>query len=151
MYKIISFEQKYRDDAIFCLLSAKDSLGRLPSLNEDLLDIQKNYFDKGDMFWVAIDDNNRVIGMIGTNTTSKTDMWLKRLFIKPTLKRQGLGSALLKTAEEYARAKGIVTIHTRFSDDFGEASKFYPAKGFIESERSNGLRHLIKIIENHPV
>ena len=89
MFNIIPFRREYRDDTIFCLLSAKDALGRAPRLNDDLLDIQGRYFDKGDMFWIAINADNRVAGMIGTNTVSETDMWLKRLFIKPEMKRKG--------------------------------------------------------------
>lgn len=53
--KIITFEEKYRDDLIFMILEAKDALGRVPGLNEDLLDIQKNYMYKGGMFWIAIE------------------------------------------------------------------------------------------------
>ena len=32
------YEDKYRDDMIFMVLQAKDTLGRLPSINEDLLE-----------------------------------------------------------------------------------------------------------------
>ena len=38
---IKKFEPKYRDDLIFMILEAKNSLGRIPGLNEDLLDISK--------------------------------------------------------------------------------------------------------------
>ena len=65
--RIVKFEPKYRDDLIFMILEAKNALGRVPGLNEDLLDIQKNYIDKGDMFWIALDDNDRVIGSVGYN------------------------------------------------------------------------------------
>ena len=41
--KIIPYQDKYRDDLIFMILEAKNALGRVPGLNEDLLDIQKNY------------------------------------------------------------------------------------------------------------
>ena len=150
MYKIIPFQQEYRDDAIFCLLLAKDAILNAPRLSEDLLDIQKNYFDKGDMFWIALDEDNRVIGMIGTNTISETDMWLKRLFIKPEAKRKGLGSALLVTAEAYAKTKGIEKIHTRFADWFIEAAMFYPSKGYVEVGKSDGRRHFMKNISNIP-
>jgi len=148
MFRIIPFQQEYRDDTIFCLLLAKDALGILPSLNDDLLNIQRSYFDNGDMFWIALDDDNRVIGMIGTSTISETDMWLKRLFVKPALKRNGLGSALLSVAEEYARSKGILNIHTRFAEDFAEAAQFYPSKGFTEVGESSGLKHLVKKIDD---
>jgi len=95
MYKIIKYESKYKDDMLFCYLSAKDALGVIPHLRDDLLDVQKCYFDKNDMFWIAISDDNRVVGMIGTDTVSETDIWLKRLFIKPEMKRSGIASALL--------------------------------------------------------
>ena len=55
--KIIPYEDKYRDDLIFMILEAKDALGRIPGLNEDLLDIQNSYISKGGMFWVAINEN----------------------------------------------------------------------------------------------
>lgn len=45
--KIIKYEEKYRDDMIFMILEAKNALGRVPGLNEDLLDIQKNYLKYG--------------------------------------------------------------------------------------------------------
>jgi GNAT superfamily N-acetyltransferase len=130
MFKIITFEPQYRDDMLFCFLSAKDALGRVPALRDDLLDIQKNYFDNGDMFYLAIDYNQRVIGMIGTHTISTTELWLKRFFIKPMLKRTGIGSKLLAVVETYAQAKGITTIHTRFNDDYAEALRFYSSKSY---------------------
>ena len=45
--KIIKYEDKYRDDMIFMILEAKNALGRVPGLNEDLLDIKRNYLDAG--------------------------------------------------------------------------------------------------------
>lgn len=55
-YTIIPYDEKYRNDMIFMVLEAKDALGRIPRLNEELLDVQKNYIDTGDMFWLAIDE-----------------------------------------------------------------------------------------------
>ena len=99
--KIIKYEDKYRDDMIFMILEAKNVLGRVPGLNEDLLDIKKNYLDVGDMFWLAIDEHDRVIGSIGYNSIKDTnEVWLHRLYVKYNLKRQGIGSTLLKTAED---------------------------------------------------
>lgn len=48
--RIVQFDNKYRDDMIFMILEAKNALGRVPGLNEDLLDIKKNYLDKGVCF-----------------------------------------------------------------------------------------------------
>ena len=65
MMEIIEYDSRYRDDLIFMVLQAKDALGRKPSINLDLLDIKTNYIDRGDMFWLAVDSNDRVIGCIG--------------------------------------------------------------------------------------
>ena len=87
--KIIKYEDKYRDDMIFMILEAKNVLGRVPGLNEDLLDIKKNYLDVGDMFWLAIDEHDRVIGSIGYNSIKDTnEVWLHRLYVKYNLKRK---------------------------------------------------------------
>ena len=52
--KIIEYSDQYRDDMIFMVLEAKNALGRIPHLNEDLLDIQGNYLNKGDPFYLAL-------------------------------------------------------------------------------------------------
>ena len=57
--KIIEFQEKYRDDMIFMVLEAKNALGRVPHLNDDLLDVRSYYLSCGDNFWLAIDDNDR--------------------------------------------------------------------------------------------
>ena len=92
--KIIPFEESYRDDLIFMILQAKDALGRKPGLNEDLLDIKSNYFDKGGRFWIAIDENDRVIGSVGYVRVDDTnEAFIHRLFVKSAKKRKGIGTA----------------------------------------------------------
>lgn len=135
--RIIKFEPKYRDDLIFMILEAKNALGRVPGLNEDLLDIQKNYFDKGDMFWIALDDNDRVIGSVGYNSVPNSeDVILHRLFVKYSLKHQGIGTTLLKNAEEYLKSVGkkAVIVHLGNKEQFYESRQFYPKHGYAEYE-----------------
>jgi GNAT superfamily N-acetyltransferase len=150
---IIPYEPKYRDDMLFCYLSAKDAIGsyapethRKPTLRDDLLDIEGAYLERGDVFYLAIDERDRVVGMVGTQTVSPTDLWLKRLFIKPEWKGQGVGSKLLASVEAYAAAKGVTTIHTHFVDWYREAAAFYTAKGFVEAPPDGSLRHMVKRI-----
>lgn len=131
--KIIKFEEKYRDDLIFMILEAKNALGRIPGLNPDLLDINKNYFEKGDMFWIAVSDSGRVIGSIGYNTNeNKSDVTLHRLFVKYNLKRQGIGSALLSTAEDYLRSlnKSVIYVNLGKGIEWFESREFYNKHGY---------------------
>ena len=130
------YEEKYRDDLIFMVLQAKDALGRKPTINEDLLDIRTNYFERGDMFWVAIDEDDRVIGCVGySKTENPTEAFLHRLYVKATEKRSGIGTALLKTAEEYMRNKGIAVSLVHLGEpkeQWVESYSFYPKHGYNE-------------------
>ena len=131
--KIIEFQEKYRDDMIFMVLEAKNALGRVPHLNDDLLDIQRHYFLCGDRFWLAIDDNDRVVGCIGYNRYSDDTAKLHRLYVKYNLKRQGIGSELLKTAEQCMKEVGYKysVVHLGGKEYF-ESKKFYPKQGYVE-------------------
>ena len=130
------YEGKYRDDLIFMVLQAKDALGRKPTINEDLLDIRTNYFERGDMFWVAVDEDERVIGCVGYSRTENiSEASLHRLFVKASQKRSGIGTALLKTAEEYMRNKGITVSLVHLGEpkeQWFESYSFYPKHGYSE-------------------
>lgn len=133
-YTIIPYDEKYRDDMIFMVLQAKDALGRVPRLNEDLMDVQRNYLDTGDMFWLAIDENNRVIGCIGYNSIpGTTEVRLHRLYIKAAWKRQGIGTRLLHTVEQHLRECEKTAVHVHLGGkDYFESHSFYPKHGYKE-------------------
>ena len=128
--KIILFEEKYRDDMIFMVLSAKNAIGRIPRLNMDMLDIKSNYFDKGQPYWIAIDEFDRVIGCIGTKTDEVGNLFLSHLYIKYDLKRHGIGSKLLEIAETSAKERGYKEIHVHLGKDYLESHIFYPKHGY---------------------
>ena len=136
--KIIPFEESYRDDLIFMILQAKDALGRKPGLNEDLLDIKSNYFDKGGRFWIAIDENDRVIGSIGyVRVDGTNEAFIHRLFVKMAEKHKGIGTALLKVAEEYMKNNKILVSKVHLGtpkEDWFESYSFYPKYGYEEYE-----------------
>lgn len=131
-YTIIPYEEKYRDDMIFMVLEAKNALGRVPGLNEDLLDVRKNYLDTGDMFWLAIDEETRVIGCIGYNSIpGTTEVRLHRLYVKAVRKRQGIGTRLLHTAERHLREQGKTAAHVHLGGkEYFESRRFYPKHGY---------------------
>ena len=135
--RIIPFKDSYRDDMIFMVLEAKNALGRIPHLNEDLLNIRHSFLERGDRFWIALDEKERVIGCIGYHIVDERTARLQRLYVKSTMKRQGIGSELLKTAENDLRDRGvqIAMVHLG-DDDYWESKLFYPAKGYEEYQPS---------------
>lgn len=132
-YRIIPYEEKYRDDMICMVLEAKDAIGRPPHLNDDLLDIRGCYLDKGDMFWLVIDNDDRVIGCGGYTSLPGGVAKLRRLYIKAEKKRQGIGTALLETAEKYLRRQGKTAVQIHLDGrEYFESHCFYPKHGYTE-------------------
>ena len=134
--RIIPYEDQYRDDMIFTVLSAKNALGRIPRLNEDLLDVKKNYLDKGDGFWLALGKNGRVAGCIGCSAEEGTsEAVLHRLYVRPEIKRRGVGSALLQTAELFLLSRGITAARVHLGEPkemWFESYAFYLKHGYRE-------------------
>ena len=132
------YEEKYRDDLIFMVLQAKDALGRKPTINEDLLDIKSNYFDRGDMFGIAIDENDRVIGSVGYSKIENTDeAFVHRLYVKASEKHKGIGTALLQVAENEMIKQGIAVSLVHLGEpkeQWFESYSFYPKHGYREYE-----------------
>ena len=130
------YEERYRDDLIFMVLQAKDALGRVPSINEDLLHIRESYFDKGDFFWIAVDEHDRVVGSIGySRIPHTTEAFLHRLYVKASEKRKGIGAALLATAERAMQAAGLTVSHVHLGsppEQWFESYSFYPKHGYRE-------------------
>lgn len=130
------YDESYRDDMIFMVLQAKDALGRKPTINEDLLNIKESYMDRGDMFWIAVDEHDRVIGCIGySRIPDTTEAFLHRLYVKASEKRKGIGTGLLQTAEVEMQSRGITISRVHLGapkEQWFESYAFYPKHGYQE-------------------
>ena len=141
--KLIEFNEAYRDDMIFMVLQAKDALGRKPSINSDMLDVKSNYIDKGDAFFLAIDDNDRVIGCGGFSRIPNTnEAFVHRLYVKAYEKRKGIGSALLERIEAEMKAR----VHLgEPQEQWFESYAFYPKHGYAEYEPRYMKKEIVSI------
>ena len=132
---IISYDDRYRDKMISMVLEAKEALGRAPRLNEDLLRVKEAYLDRGYGFWLALDGEDRVVGCIGWSRSDTGEAFLHRLYVKASCKRQGIGSALLETAEAHMRFAGVDVAHVHLGEprkQWFESYSFYPKHGYTE-------------------
>ena len=143
--RIVEYQDNYKSDLIFMVLEAKNALGAVPGMNEDLLDVQANYFDKGDMFWLAIDENDRVIGSVGYSSVEGSDeVWLHRLFVKYNLKRKGIGGALLQMTESNIKSKGktAIRIHLGEQKYYFESYSFYLKHNYKQYDERYMIKNL---------
>lgn len=137
LFNIIIYDDVYRDAMISMIKEARISLGLEPNIREDLYDVKKNYLDKGDGFFLAL-QNNEVIGCLGFSLIPKTyEAFLHRFYIKASLKHQGIGSKLLKFVENKMKMEKIKISKVHLGgekDIWFESYNFYPKHGYSEYE-----------------
>lgn len=105
-----------------------DSRGAL----DDMLDIQKNYFDNGGIFLVMTDDQE----LIGTGAIRKFDdetCELKRLWFLPSHHGRGLGYQMIQKLLGIARQMGYQKVRLE-TDPITQkrAYDLYKRLGFVE-------------------
>lgn len=106
--KIIQYDEKYKNLLINMISEARVAIGVSPKVRNDLYDIKRHYLDKGDMFWIVLDENDSVIGCLGYSTNlNKDEATLHRFYIKAERKRKGIGTFLLNVAKNTMKSKGI--------------------------------------------
>ncbi len=149
MIIITKFEEKYTQDIIDLVLHFQND-GTRPLLTVydqlDLLNIKKEYIDKGGNFWIA-KDNEKLIGSIGLMPINKDIAIMKNFFVyedyqgEPHHTGQKLYSEFLK----FAKSKGFKNILLDTPRNTVRAHKFYEKAGFRKVSEND-----LPIKFNHP-
>ena len=124
---------------------AKIALKKEPKINEDLYDIDLYYRSCSGEFFLAIDEKDSVVGMIGYRIENNKCL-LHRFYIKPAMKRNGIGTMIYNVCEEYIKQKGINEIYVHLGtpkEDWIASYNFYQKMGFIFIDEN----HIKKILK----
>lgn len=105
---------------------------------EKLEDLQKR-FEKmaGDPFnaWFVAKDQQKLLGWIQVNKESATLLAEDRaevsaLIVDESSRSQGVGTALLRAAEEWAKSKNLLIVRVRTNVKREGAHRFYAREGY---------------------
>ena len=136
--KVIIYDDCYKDQLLAMVSEARVALGLSPEVRADLYDVTANYLDQGDLFWLAVEEDGTVIGCLGfSRIGNSNEAFLHRFYVKAQRKRQGIGNALLQTAENAMRCKGITVSRVHLGgpkEQWFESYAFYPKNGYEEYE-----------------
>jgi GNAT superfamily N-acetyltransferase len=95
----------------------------------DLAAVRERYGGGQAGFWVA-DDGGLVVGTVAVRPREGRTCELKRLYLRPERRGEGLGQRLYDHAEAFARAAGYTRIWLDSSRRFGRAHALYRRNGF---------------------
>jgi GNAT superfamily N-acetyltransferase len=125
--RIVPFEAEHADG--FCSLVA-DTLREFgfepdPRIDPDLADPTGTFA----RLWIAV-DGGEVVGSVALRDLGGGELELKRMYLRPTQRGQGLGKRLLATALDWARGQGARTVKLDTSERMEVARGLYEAHGF---------------------
>ena len=102
------------------------------SLEDDLSDISKVYFESGGCFLVATDLSGKVVGCAGLEGKSLNSYEVRRVSVDGNCRGHGLGRRLMKRLEEEC-GKGTMTLGTTSIQYAAQA--LYQKTGYVVSKR----------------
>ncbi len=107
-------------------------------VREDAAEFRKKYFGPGAGIWLAR-EGGVVVGCIALRPLEEMAGCgeVKRLYVKPEYRGQGVAERLLEALEAYAREWGYGAIYLDSKDDLKTAIRFYARHGYADCERYN--------------
>ena len=96
----------------------------------DLTRIRGSYFLPGGAFWV-LEDDHQVVGTIAIVPVSTTEVEIKRVYLDPSLRGQGLGRALVEHALNWASTHGHTRVRLWSDVKFTRSHVMYERLGFV--------------------
>lgn len=101
---------------------------------DDLEQIAEHYGGPGSTFLVA-EDGRKIVGTVGVKREDARVAILRRLFVDPAYRGQGVGMRLLKTALEFCRDREFREVVIRTSSNMEQAIRLCCSLGFQEQGR----------------
>jgi putative acetyltransferase len=118
--------------------------------HEDLLDLRApagSYAGNGGAFWIMEDRRGRVCACIGIDYPSDGAGELHRLYVRPDLRRRGLGERLVRLAEEHARERQARSIFFWSDTRFAQAHRLYERLGYVRADATRSLGDISSSVE----
>ncbi|OWZ04098.1 N-acetyltransferase-like protein [Phytophthora megakarya] len=106
------------------------------SLKTDLIDIERTYLVPGGNYWVATpqDEPSLVIGMVGLEVKPNNEGELRRMSVKNSHRRYGVGRLLLSALEQWAMKQQFRKIWLTTGSVMQKARDFYVSVGYVETD-----------------
>ena len=113
-YKLIPYSDNYKQAVIDFIDAGYKSIGysflELDTLDQDLTDITKSYASPS-CFMLLLDGEKLIATCAVKIYLEKKEAELKRVFVDPEYRGQGLGKKLSQWAFDYAKEKGSEKMH----------------------------------------
>lgn len=99
----------------------------------DLENVEKNYGQKNEGFWV-VEQDGRIVGVAGVKQEDGSTALLRRLFVNPNYRGRGIGSALVKEVLDFCKEHSYKKVSFLGNSKMSAAKNALLSMGFKEEE-----------------
>jgi putative acetyltransferase len=118
--------------------------------HEDLIDLRRpgaSFAAKGGAFWVVEDERGRVGACVAVDHPEPGIAELHRLYVRPDLRRRGLGQRLVRLVEAHAAGQGAKRLLFWSDTRFTAAHRLYARLGYARQEGERALGDISGSVE----
>ena len=118
--------------------------------HEDLNDLRapgRAFAGKGGAFWVAEDASGRVCACVAVDYPEEGLSELHRLYVRPDMRRRGLGERLIRLVETHARERGARKVFFWSDTRFTAAHRLYERLGYVREAGTRALGDISGSVE----
>lgn len=151
-HRLVPFEPRHEVGVISLIeecYSGYDQRIELDTLDADLGQIPELYAPPQHMFHVLVSPDHAVIATIAVKTDGAGSGELKRVFVSPDHRRQGLGKKLTYAAFAWARRQGCTSLEFWSDVLYTKAHKMYAKLGATQSGETRLLGGINEVREYH--
>ncbi|MCH7308552.1 GNAT family N-acetyltransferase [Acinetobacter sp. NIPH 1852] len=146
--KIVEYNDKFKDDVIDLILSIQNiefDVGIPLAEQPDIQDIHKYFITSGGNFWLALDQNDKLIGTIGLQALTPQIAILKKFFVISEYRGHQVGMALYNELLKFAEINHFLEIFLDTPAKATQSHKFYRKAGFKEV-----AKELLPVVYQYP-
>lgn len=146
MYKIKEYEDKYDKKVNSFIISIFVEEYGFEEYREELEEqCYSDYMQDNGKLWIAVDEDENVIGTIAIKQHNENEAELKRLYVRKDYRGKGLSDELYENLIMQAKENNLKRIFLGTYEKLESAIKFYKKRGFTQIEELddelNGARY----------
>ncbi|WP_083921963.1 GNAT family N-acetyltransferase [Kiloniella laminariae] len=140
--RIMAAEARSDFDAAVELFREYESWARscpcFSGFEKELAEISSRYSGRRGALWLTRDRHGKACGVVGLSFQDDAVAELRRLWVTPAGRGQGLGEALVSVALAEARARSTKAVLETVPEQMASAVKLYEERGFLPLPRKEG-------------
>jgi N-acetylglutamate synthase-like GNAT family acetyltransferase len=132
---IKQYEEKFKEDIIELILHIQQKEFGVPVTLQDQPDLQQIpsfYIKEKGNFWVAVDDDDQVIGTLALIDIGNEQGCIRKMFVKQAYrgKEQGVAQALIVNLFNWCKQNNIQELYLGTVEILKASHRFYEKNGF---------------------